>query len=68
MYSCQTTWLGAQTQQKMWILARQPAEYGSKLWNAYKNVAMEAVKNGFIEMQYGLMFAGVIDGESINPL
>jgi hypothetical protein len=52
----------------MWILARQPAEYGSKLWNAYKNVAMEAVKNGFIEVKYGLIFAGLKHDEKINSL
>ena len=33
----------------LWVLTREPSEIGSKLWNAYKGVALEAIQRSFID-------------------
>jgi hypothetical protein len=32
---------------QMWVLTRQPAEEGSKLWRAYRDVSLTAIKRAF---------------------
>ena len=33
----------------LWVLTREPAEIGQKLWKAYKSVAIEAIQRSFID-------------------
>lgn len=35
----------------MWVLTRQPAEIGSKLWRAYKEVSLAAIKRAFSDTE-----------------
>jgi hypothetical protein len=48
VYSCYSRF-GAWKHDQMWVLTRQPAEQGSKLWNAYKEVSLAAIKRAFKE-------------------
>lgn len=50
VYTCQT-WMGGWNHERLQVLVRQPAEKGKKLWNAYKDVVMEAIKRNFDDPQ-----------------
>ena len=41
-YSCYTR-LGIWNHDHLWVMTRQPAEIGSKLWKAYQKVAIQAI-------------------------
>ena len=47
-YSCYTRF-GVWNHDHLWVLTRQPAQQYSKLWNAYKNVALQAIKRAFVD-------------------
>lgn len=48
VYSCYSRF-GAWKHDNMWVLTRQPAELGSKLWRAYNEVSLSAIKRAFID-------------------
>lgn len=51
-YTCYS-WLGAWNYEYLWVLVREPARKGSKLWSAYKEVTLKAIKDGFIDKDVG---------------
>ena len=42
-YSCYTR-MGIWNHDHLWVMTRQPAEIGSKLWKAYQKVAIQAIQ------------------------
>ena len=48
VYSCYTRF-GAWTYDNMWVLTRHYAEPGTKLWRAYREVALGAIKRAFTD-------------------